>query len=231
MRNLSLILALILICSCGKDNAGKEINNHGKLSSNSNPSTEESEATNRIQQNSSEINGMISEEKSMYSKVFLKEMERIRKDYPDYSPKLLNDGKLIVQGDTSLFPTELILGKWYHFTANKNGWNPKLEVRRINYTTLEFKYTLHKNGVLEFSDQGEAEINPMFFLADEGGDDVETEDSWFAQTYYKGPENCRTEIRMGLDKDVNGKNRAMVSAYCNNKTYLGIDEDIMLRTK
>jgi hypothetical protein len=230
MKKLQLLLVLtILACGCGTDKQKSEtkISKANSETSKPYPSKNKTIYSKRIGLDSISSNLKIQGDKSMYSASFLKELSEMNPEYK----MLLKDGYLIIGKDTTKFPNELELGKWYLFTADRNGISLKLNVKRTNYTTLNFDFTFHKSGILQYSDKGEADLNPTFFYADEGADDVELGESWGAQNYYKKSKDCWVEIRMGLDKDSNGKNRAQVFCGCGKAICPDIDERIMLRTK
>lgn len=214
MRNLILILTVLILESCGNNNA----NNINSTSASLQPiSTDGGQ------------NKIFIQDRSNYSKVFLDELTV----FNSKEPIRLIDNFIIVGNDTTSFPGSLTIDKTYSFKAIKDNQRYELTVNRLNQTTLNFNFNLYENDHLLHADKGEAHLGAMFFLGSEGDQDEQNVEGYGSYEYWHKNDDCRLSIRIGIGKDINGKERAKVTFGCEDqsKESLGIDKCPTMRAE
>jgi hypothetical protein len=137
--------------------------------------------------------------------------------------KLIDD--YIVTGiDTTYFPTDLILNKSTKFTATSEHGNYHLTVTRTNLTNLSYQLEVEDPaGIIMEKKSGTAILGSMFFLASEIDEDTGTGDAYGSSEYWDQNKECWLAIRIGFEKDPNGKQRAMMHYGCENKKNQALD--------
>ena len=99
------------------------------------------------------------------------------------------------------------------------------EIVRGKITDKENKVINTKSGI--------AVLGSMFFLASEMDEDSETGDGYGSSEYWDRANDCWFAIRVGIGKDHNGKQRAMLNYGCEdkNKQRLNLEDCPTLRTE
>jgi hypothetical protein len=167
-------------------------------------------------------------EKSQYDQTFIDGLA----DYNDII-KLI-DNYIITGKDTTYFPDNLSLNKSITFKATKNSNKFLLTLTRNNLTNLTYNFQLiDKDNKTVDAKSGKAILGSMFFLASENDEDSQTGDGYGSYEYWDKTNDCWFSIRVGIGKDNNGKQRAMLNYGCNDKSKqtLKLDECPTLRTE
>lgn len=153
---------------------------------------------------------------SSYDPEFLSQLRASGQAY------VFSGGKLIVGGDTLTFPH---LDSAILFTGKNAELSLLLAVRRLNATSLAYHYELHKRQKLADSGSGKAILHPNFYLAAEMEEDESTGASYpcvdFIDEHHAA--SSRT-IRLGLEKDEAGRNRAKWSATGTGTFHLSLSD-------
>jgi hypothetical protein len=141
----------------------------------------------------------IIKDSSLYSKKFLTELYEF-KDGTNNVVSLV-DNCIICGKDTSYFPDYFSSLKQCTFEAKNDSEYYKLLVFNATYTTLQFDFSLRRNGKLVQHHSGEAEIPSGFFLA--SGGETDDEDSTMYGVYEYSGENSKYsyEISVGTKGD------------------------------
>ena len=160
-------------------------------------------------------------DKSMYSKVFLAELNAL-KSSKNSSIKLI-DNVIIVDNKTTKFPDDLKMNNNYVFKAVKGEKSYQLKVKRINESTLNFEFKLFKKEHIVFTDKGEANIGASFYIDPEMDKDDQADKGYSAYEYTKEYNNCWFIIRIGVGKDAKNKQRAKVTFGCKDITSKSLD--------
>jgi len=167
-------------------------------------------------------------DKSQYDQTFIDGLE----DYNE--PIKLIDNYIITGKDTTYFPNDLSLNKAITFKASKANNNFLLTVTRTNFTNLTYNFQLtDKDNKIIDTKAGKANLGSMFFLASEIDEDSETGEGYGSCEYWDKSNDCWLAIRIGIGKDDNGKQRAILNYGCNDKSKqkLNLDECPTLRTE
>ena len=130
----------------------------------------------------------------------------------------LIDSAMIVGKDTAIFPTILKPGKLYTFKGKQGRNMYVLTAIRINYSSVDYDFSLTENGMTKYLNKGQATISPRFYIAAENDSDEEEGDNYGAVEYIKEESGCFFTIRIGLDKDGKGRLRAKISSACQDKS-------------
>lgn len=153
----------------------------------------------------------------------------------DYNePKKLIDNYIITGNDTTYFPDDLSINKVTVFKAIKDNNKFVLTVTRTNLTNMTYNFQLiDKDNKTVDTKSGKVILGSMFFLASENDEDSQTGDGYGSNEYWDKTNDCWFAIRIGIDKDDNGKLRAMLNYGCNDKSKqnLNLDECPTLRTE
>jgi hypothetical protein len=167
-------------------------------------------------------------DKSQYDQTFIDGL----KDYNE--PIKLIDNYILTGQDTTYFPDDLSLNKTTIFKATKDNNKFVLTVTRTNLTNLtySFQFTDKDNKTVD-TKSGKAILGSMFFLASENDEDSQTGNGYGSCEYWDKTNDCWFAIRIGIGKDDNGKQRAMLNYGCNDKSKqtLNLDECPTLRTE
>ena len=140
---------------------------------------------------------------------------------------------IITGTDTTYFPEDLELDKKITFNTVKDNNRFLLEITRTNLTNLNYEFQLiDNNNNTIFHKSGKAILDPGFFLVQEG--DIDTEMGDFRSVGYLDKTNdCKFQVKIGIGKDGNGKQRAKLEYICKdiNKKRIDLDECPVLRTE
>lgn len=166
-------------------------------------------------------------DKSHYDQSFIDGLA----DYKE--PIKLIDNYIITGKDTTYFPDDLSLNKVTTFKAPKDNNKFVLTVTRTNLTNLTYNFQLtDKDNKTLDTKSGKAILGSMFFLASENDEDSQTGDGYGSCEYWDKVNDCWFAIRIGIDKDNNGDQRAMLNYGCSDKSKqtLNLDQCPTLRT-
>jgi hypothetical protein len=167
-------------------------------------------------------------DKSQYDQTFINGLA----DYNE--PIKLIDNCIITGKDTTYFPSDLSLNKVTFYKATKGNNKYLLTVTRTNLTNLTYSFQLtDKDNNTVDTISGKAILGSMFFLAMEIDEDSQTGDGYGSSEYWDNANDCWFVIRIGIGKDDNGKQRAMLDYGCNDKSKqtINLDECPTLRTE
>lgn len=153
------------------------------------------------------------------------------KDYTKYSIYFLDelldmnfnktvkliDNYIIIGKDTTNFPSVLKINQETVFKATKDKIYYDLRVKRVNETTLEFKLNIiDTEKKIGYAETGKATLKSTFFLAPEVDLDEQTGEKYGSYEYLKKNNDNWLSIRIGIEKDSNGRLRAIVTSGFND---------------
>jgi hypothetical protein len=167
-------------------------------------------------------------DKSQYDQSFIEGLSGYNE------PILLIDNYIITGKDTTYFPDAFPVEKAITFKGTKAGDNYLLTVTRTNLTNLTYNFQLtNKDNKTIGTKSGKSVLGSMFFLASETDNDSLTGESYASHEYWDKTDDCWFSIRIGNDKDKNGKQRAMLTYGCEDKSKQNfkLDECPTLRTE
>lgn len=156
-----------------------------------------------------------------------KETEIVIKNQADYSEKFIQglkelgykkfeliDSLLITDNkDTIAFSQTPKIGELRVYTGRLDNLAIALTVKRINYTTVDYKIEMVDFGKTSHNQTGKADIISSFFLGTESNEDERTGDRYFVTEYTDNRENnCCIHIRLGEENEL-----AKVIKNCNGK--------------
>lgn len=148
-------------------------------------------------------------------------------------PIQLIDNYIVVnEKDTTYFPEILPLNEAIIFEGSGNHNRIQLTVTRTNLTTLvyDFKNTGNDNKIID-SRSGKAVIGSLFFFAPEADIDTIMNEGYACSEYWDTTRNCSFSVRIGLEPDKNGKQRAKITYGCTDNPGIDLDECPILRTR
>lgn len=121
---------------------------------------------------------------------------------------------MLVDKDTAYFDNTLNLKQDYRFTAFTETHFYQLTAKRINYTTIEYDFTLLENEKPVFNRKGRAHLGSMFFLGSETHTDDEEGIGYLATEYRdKVPDGLTVDIG---EPDEQGRLRANIQGIPDN---------------
>jgi len=137
---------------------------------------------------------VIVDDPSQYSIVFLEGIARCtgRKKIQLKGDRVIFDSK-----DTAVLPTGLPLNERETFAGRKGDTLVGLHLRRLNYTTLEYKLEC-MFGKTSFTENGVVDLSDPCFLGTESDYDDATGLSYAADEYTSEKEGCFVSVRVGL---------------------------------
>ena len=159
--------------------------------------------------------------KSDYSENFIQGLREL-----GYEKFELKDSLLIINSkDTSYFPETTEIGKQIVLTGRKENLAIALTVKRINYTTVDYKIEMVEFGKTSHNQNGKADIISSFFFGTESDQSEKTGNEYFvtAFTEYKG-KDCYTFIRLGYEEETGPFLLGKLKKNCNGKI-MDIDLD------
>jgi hypothetical protein len=168
-----------------------------------------------------------------------RETEIVIKNESDYSEKFiqglkelgyekfeLKDSLLLINGkDTAYFPETPKIGKQIVLTGKKGNLAIALTVKRINYTTVDYKIEMVEFGKASHNQSGQADIISSFFFGAESDESEKTGNGYFVTefTEYKD-KDCYTFIRLGYDEETGPYLLGKLKKNCNGKIMdIGLD--------
>ena len=159
--------------------------------------------------------------KSDYSENFIQGLREL-----GYEKFELKDSLLIINGkDTSYFPETPEIGKEIVLTGRKENLAIALTVKRINYTTVDYKIEMVEFGKTSHNQSGKADIISSFFFGTESDQSEKTGNEYFVTefTEYKD-KDCYTFIRLGYEEETGPFLLGKLKKNCNGKI-MDIDLD------
>lgn len=197
MKNLAVVLsfiALITLAACGGNQAEK--------------------ANNDLADTADADDRLYIKDKLQYTEHFIENMRA--QQLPE--KVWLIDSTMIVGKDTATFPTILKPGKLYTFKGKQGKNTYVLTVIRINYSSVDYDFSLTEKGMTKYLNKGQATISARFYKGNEKDSDEQEGDSYGAAEYIKEEKGCFFTIRVGLDKDGKGRLRAKINSACQDKS-------------
>lgn len=159
--------------------------------------------------------------KSDYSENFIQGLREL-----GYEKFELKDSLLIINSkDTSYFPETPEIGKEIVLTGRKENLAIALTVKRINYTTVDYKIEMVEFGKTSHNQSGKTDIISSFFFGTESDQSEKTGNEYFvtAFTEYKD-KDCYTFIRLGYEEETGPFLLGKLKKNCNGKI-MDIDLD------
>lgn len=156
-----------------------------------------------------------------------KETEIVVKNKADYSEKFieglrklgyekfeLKDSLLIIDNkDTVTFSQTPKIGEYRVYTGRQDNLAIAVTVKRINYTSVDYKIEMVEFGKTSHNQTGQADIISGFFFGAESNEDEQTGEGYFVTEYTDNRENnCYTHIRLGDENEL-----AKIIKNCNGK--------------
>jgi len=168
------------------------------------------------------------EDKSQYDQSFIEGLAGYNE------PIRLIDNYIITGKDTTYFPDSFPLDKAIIFKGSKADNSYLLTVTRKNLTNLTYDFKLtDKDDKTMYSKSGLSILGSSFYLGTEMDKDTQEGNGYASYEYWDKTANCWFAIRIGYDKDANGKQRAKLTYGCEDKSKqsLKLDECPILRTE
>ena len=126
----------------------------------------------------------------------------------------LIDSLLIIDNkDTVLFSRTPKIGESRVYTGKKGNLAIAVTIKRINYTTVDYRIEMVEFGKANHTQTGQADISSGFFFGPESNIDEQTGVGYFVTEYTDNrANNCATHIRIGDENEL-----AKIMKYCNGK--------------
>jgi hypothetical protein len=131
----------------------------------------------------------------------------------------LKDSLLLINGkDTAYFPKTPKIGKHIVLTGRKDNLAIALTLKRINYTTVDYKIEMVEFGKTSHNQSGQADIISSFFFGAESDESKKTGNGYFVTefTEYKD-KDCYTFIRLGYEEETGPYLLGKLKKNCNGK--------------
>jgi hypothetical protein len=164
---------------------------------------------------------------SLYSISFIEELKK----QSGYECFALKDSVMIVnKTDTFTFPASPKIGEQMILTGKKGKLAIALTLKRVNYTSIDYKIEMVEFGKTNHIQSGQAHIPSNFFLGDESDEDIITGLSYSVNQFIDNREkDCYAHIRLGeLNKSIVAK----LIKNCNGKiTDITLDNFTILQVK
>lgn len=156
-----------------------------------------------------------------------KETEIVVKNKADYSEKFIQglkelgykkfeliDSLLIIDNkDTVTFSQTPKIGEQRVYTGKQDNLAIAVTIKRINYTTVDYKIEMVEFGKTSHNQTGQSDIISSFFFGAESDEDERTGEGYFVTEYIDNRENnCYTHIRLGDENEL-----AKIIKNCNGK--------------
>ena len=172
------------------------------------PVTDNTAIDNQIQTGTKETEVVI-KNKVDYSENFVQGLKEL-----GYKKIELVDSFLIIDNkDTFRFSRTPKIGEKRVYTGKQGNLAIAVTVKRINYTTVDYKIEMVEFGKTSHNQTGHADIISSFFFGPESNQDERTGAGYFVTEYSDNRENdCCTHIRLGDENDL-GK----IIKNCNGK--------------
>ena|SRR5690554_493442 len=156
-----------------------------------------------------------------------KETEIVVKNKADYSEKFIQglkelgykkfeliDSLLIIDNkDTVTFSQTPKIGEQRVYTGKQDNLAIAVTIKRINYTTVDYKIEMVEFGKTSHNQTGQSDIISSFFFGAESDEDERTGEGYFVTEFIDNRENnCYTHIRLGDENEL-----AKIIKNCNGK--------------
>jgi hypothetical protein len=136
--------------------------------------------------------------KSDYSEKFIKGLKK----HLDYRKFTLKDSLFITDDkDTIYFPQTPIIGRQILLTGIKDNLAIAVTVKRLNYTTVDYRIEIVEFGKANYKQSGQADILSSFFLGSESNESDKTGIEYFVTEFIDNRDNCNTHIRLGYEEE------------------------------
>jgi hypothetical protein len=159
--------------------------------------------------------------KAVYSVTFIQGLKEL-----GYEKFELKDNLFLINGkDTAYFPETPKIGKHIVLTGRKGNLAIALTVKRINYTTVDYKIEMVEFSKASHNQSGQADIISSFFFGAESDESEKTGIGYFVTefTEYKN-KDCYTYIRLGYEEETGPYLLGKLKKNCNGKI-MDIDLD------
>ncbi len=220
MKNkLLLFLGAIFFCACqsntSSDQKESKPKSDEKIETDLKNTIGTNEATASNESETKKLAAIFIEDKSQYSAQFI---SKIRSYGGIDRVDLKGDLVILDQRDSIQFPQIPKVNKRYTLTGKEGDLAIAITVKRINYTTIEYKIEMNEFGKSIKSEMGLADLSPFFFLGSESDIDDQTKESYFCTEFSGGHDSCHLSIRIGNIED--SPERALLAKLiknCNDK--------------
>lgn len=158
---------------------------------------------------------------SDYSIHFIKEMKRLGMHHIS----LVDSFMIVKQIDTLKFPQTPKIGTETTLTARKDDLAVALHITRVNQTTITYKIEMVEFGKASYNYEGEADLNPHFYLGAETDENSQTGISYLSTQFSDSQDSCYTYIRLGTEDDSGGYLLGKIVKNCNGTIRdIGLDD-------
>src|SRR5690606_18804476 len=123
-------------------------------------------------------------------------------------------------GEKVVFPTILPLNEEVTFKGKSEGNTYVLTVKRETLTSVAYRFQLqNQNKQILDKQEGKASLGSFFFFASETDEDPETGFSYPVTEYAYATENCWFSVRIGDERDEQGKLLAKIISGCEDNEH------------
>ncbi|WP_131248844.1 hypothetical protein [Aquimarina atlantica] len=227
VKNIIIALIIISISGCNSSQTNKKtsvtfVDTTKTVASDSLYSNKQEDAINDKQReiNEQEIEISIKNE-SDYSEKFIEGLKKLREEKITLSDSLL----ILNDKDTIHFPGTPKIGRRITLTGKKDNLAIAVTIKRLNYTTIDYKIEMIEFGKSSHIQNGKADIASSFYFGDESDESDKTGVSYFVTEFSDLRENdCYTYIRVGYEEETSPYLLGKIIKNCNGKL-LDIDLD------
>lgn len=166
---------------------------------------------------------IIVKNKTLYSEKFIQGLKEF-----GYKKMELIDSLLIIDNtDTITFSQTPRIGEQRVYTGRQNDLAIAVTVKRINYTTVDYKIEMVEFGKTSHNQTGQADIISGFFFGSESDANEQGEGYLVTEYTDSRKNNCNTQIRLSDENDL-----AKIKKSCNGKIKdITLDNFIALHRK
>ena len=182
-------------------------------------------------ENTHEKQEIIKETDNSHVQVALKNQSIVIKDSTHYSISFLKkfkeskvenalftDSLLILDNrDTISFPSEPKTGKRTVLTARKGNLAIALTIKRVNYTTIDYRIEMVEFGKSSFNSNGQADLSPNFYFGSETDESRLSDLSYLVTQFSDTKDSCFTYIRIGKEKNSSSYLLGEIIKNCNGE--------------
>lgn len=152
--------------------------------------------------------------KSDYSDKFIDGLKKLREKKITLSDNLL----ILNDTDTIYFPETPEIGRRITLTGKKGNLAVAVIIKRLNYTTIDYKIEMTEFDKSNHTQNGKADIASSFYFGDESDTSDKTGISYFSTEFTDLRENdCYTYIRLGYEKETGPYLLGKIIKNCNEK--------------